>query len=55
MYDILHIVSNGSITLPRTGKILVMGHDLLAQMRGICLFKSSPCRTRCGGGREKLH
>ena len=55
MFDILHIVNNSLITLLRTGKILTMGYDLSARKRGIRLFKSSPCNTRCGKGRDKLH
>ena len=49
MLDILHIVSNSSITLLRAGKILVMDHDLSAR---ISLFESSPRNLRCGGGRD---
>ena len=45
MFDILHILGNSPITLQRTGKILVMDHDSSDQMRGICLFESSPCST----------
>ena len=55
MFDILHIVDNGSITLLRTSKILAMGHDPSARRRGICLFKSSPYSTRSGEGRDQLH
>ena len=55
MFDILHIVGNGSITLLGTSKVLAMGHDPSAQRRCIRLLKSSPCITRCGGGRDKLH
>ena len=55
LFDILHIVSNSSITLLRTGNILVMGHDLSSRRRGIHLFESSPCSTKCVGGRDKLH
>ena len=38
VFDILHIVGNSPITLMRTGKILAMGHDSSAGMRGIRLF-----------------
>ena len=55
MFDILHIVGNSPITLLRTGKILVMGHDPFVQRRGIHLFEHSSIRTRCGGGRYELH
>ena len=55
MFDILHILGNSLITLLRTGKTLAMGQDLSVQMREIRHFKSSPCSTRCGGGRDKLH
>ena len=54
-FDILHVVDNSPITLLRTGKILVMGHDLTTQRRGICIFESSPNHTRCGGGRDELN
>ena len=37
-FDILHIVSNNSISLLRTGKILAMDHDPSARRRDICLF-----------------
>ena len=52
---ILHILDNSPITLLRTDKILVVGHDPSARMRGIRLFESSSCNMRCGGGRDKLH
>ena len=55
MFDILHIVGNSLITLLRTGKILAMGHDPSARMRGIRMFESSPCSMRSGGGRDKRH
>ena len=55
VFDILHIVGNSPITLLRASKILVMGHDPTAQMRGIRLFESSPNHTRCGGSRDELH
>ena len=55
IFDILHILGNSSITLLRTGQILAMDHDLSVLRRDICLFESSPCNTRCGGGRDKLH
>ena len=42
MLDIFHIVGNSPITLLRTCKILVMGHDPSAQRRGLRLFESSP-------------
>ena len=53
--DILHILGNSLITLLRIGKILAMGHDPSVRRRGILLFESSPCITRCGGGRDKLY
>ena len=55
VFDILHIVGNSPITLLRTSKIMVMGHDPTAQMRDIRLFESSPNYTRCGGSRDELH
>ena len=55
VFDILHILENSSITLLRTGKILVMGYNPSTRRRGIRLFESSPCSTGCGGGRDKLH
>ena len=55
MFDILHIADNSPITLLRTGKILVMGHDPSGRRRGIRLFESSPSRMRCGKGRDELH
>ena len=55
VFEILHIGCNGSITLLRAGKILVMDHDPSSRMRGICLLESSPCSLRSGGGRDKLH
>ena len=55
MFDILHILDNSLITLLRTGKVMAMGHDPFARRRNICLFQSSSCSTRCGGGRDKLH
>ena len=55
VFDILHIVDNSPFTLLRAGKILVMGHDSSTRRRGIRLFESSPCNTRSGGGRDKLH
>ena len=54
MFDILHILDNSPITLLRTGKILVMGHDSSTQRRCIRLFEGSPCITRYGGGKDKL-
>ena len=54
MFNILHIGRNGSITLLRAGKILVIEHDPSSQRRGIFLLKSSPCSPRSGGGRDKL-
>ena len=42
MFDILHIVGNYPITLLKTGKILVMGHDPSARRRDIRIFESSP-------------
>ena len=53
-FDILHIVRNSPITLLRSGKILEKDHDPSHRRRGICLFKSGPRNSRCGG-REKLH
>ena len=55
MFDILHILGNSPITLLRTVKILVTGFDSFAQRRGMLIFESSPCITRCGDGRDKLH
>ena len=55
VFDILHIIGNSPIILLRIGKILVMGHDLFAQRRGIRPFESSLSRTRCGGSRDELH
>ena len=55
MFDILHIGYNGSITLLRVGKILVMDHDLSSRRRGICLLESSPHKLRSSRGRDKLH
>ena len=55
MFDILHILDNSLITLLRTGKVLAKGHDPSTLRRDKCLFESSPCSTRCGGGRDKLH
>ena len=55
MFDILHIFGNSLITLLRTNKIMAMDHDPSTRRRGIRLFKSSPCNTRCDGGRDKLH
>ena len=55
MFDILHILGNSPSTLLRIGKILAIGHDLSVQRRDIHLFESSPCSTRCGGGRDKPH
>ena len=55
MFDVLHILSNSSITLLRTSKVLVKGHDPSLRRRGIGFFESSPCSTRCGGGRDQLH
>ena len=55
VFDILHMLGNSLITLLRTSKILVMGHDPFARMKGIRLFKSSPCNMRCGGDKDKLH
>ena len=55
MFDILHIVGNRPITLLRTGKILAMGHNPSVRRRGIRIFESSSCSTRCGGGRDKLY
>ena len=49
------IVSNSSIILLETSKILGMGHDPSAQRRGMHLFESSPCNTRYGGGRDKMY
>ena len=54
LFDILHMVGNSLVTLLRTSKILVMDHDPSARRRGILLFESSLCSTRCGGGRDKL-
>ena len=54
-FDILHIVGNSPITLLRTGKILAMGQDPSTRRRCIHLFESSPCSTRRGRGRDKLH
>ena len=55
VFDFVHVVDNGLITLLRTGKILVMSHDPSARWGGIRLFKNGPCCLRCGGSREKLH
>ena len=55
MFDILPILGNSSITLLRTDKILATGHNSSMRRRDIRLFESSPCNTRCGGGRDKLH
>ena len=55
VFDILHIVGNTAITLLRTGKILAISHDSFVGRKGIRLFESSPCSTRCSGGRNKLH
>ena len=55
VFDIMHIVSNSPITLMRTDKILMMNHDPSTRRRGKRLFESSPCSTRCGGGKDKLH
>ena len=54
MFDILHVLCNGSITLLRTGKILVMDHDSSVGGRDICLLEGGPRSLRCGGG-EKLY
>ena len=55
MFDILRIGGDNPITLLRTSKILVIGHDpSTRRRRGIHLFKSSPGSTRCGGGRDEL-
>ena len=53
MFNILHLFCNGSITLPRTEKILAMDHDPFMGGRGICLPNGGPCSLRCGGGGEK--
>ena len=55
MFDILHVFCNGSSTLSRTDKIMVIDHDPSLGGRGICLLKGGPCISRCGGGGEKLH
>ena len=55
MFDILQILYNSLITLLRTGKVLVMGHDSSARRRDKCLFESNPCSMRCVGCRDKLH
>ena len=55
MFDILHVFCNGSSTLLRTGKLLVMDHDPFARGRSICLFEGGPRSPRCGGGGEKLY
>ena len=55
MFDILHVFSNGLITLLRTRKFLVMDYDPSAGGRGICLLEGGPHIPRCGGGGEKLH
>ena len=55
VFDILHIVGNSPITLLRIGKIMEMGQDPFVRRRDIRLFESSPCNTRSGGGRDKLH
>ena len=55
VFDILHILSNSSITLLRTNKIMTMGHDPSARRTGLRLFESRPCSTRCSGSRDKLH
>ena len=55
VFNILHILENSSIALLRTGKILAMGYNPSTRRRGIRLFESSPCSTRCGGSRDKLH
>ena len=55
MFDILHVVCNGSSTLLRTGKILAIDHDPSTRGRGICLLEGGPHNLRCGGGGEKLH
>ena len=54
MFDILHVLCNGLITLLRVSKILAMGHDPSARGRGICLQEGDPHSPRCGGGGEKL-
>ena len=55
VFDILYVFCNGLSTLLRTGKILVMDHDLSAGERDICLLKGGPHSPRCGRGGEKLH
>ena len=55
VFDILHVLCNGLITLLRIGKILAINHDPPAGGRGVCLLEDSPHYPRCGGGRDKLH
>ena len=55
MFDILHVLCNGLITLLRIAKILVIDHDLSSGGRGICLLEGGPRNPRYGGGGEKLH
>ena len=55
VFDTLHVLCNGPITLLRTGKILEMDNDLSSRGRGICLLKGDPRSPRCGGGGKKLH
>ena len=55
VFDIFHVFCNGSITLPRTSKILAMDHDPSAGGRCICLLEGGPRSLRYGGGGEKLH
>ena len=54
VFDILHVLCNGLITLLRTRKIMVMDHDSSAGGRDICLLEGGPRSLRCGGG-EKLY
>ena len=55
VFDILHVLCNGPITLLRTSKILAMDHDPSMGGRGICLLEGDLSSPRCGGGGEKLH
>ena len=39
VFDILHVLCNGPITLLRTGKILAMDHDPSIGGKGVCLSR----------------
>ena len=47
MFDILHVVCNGLITLLRTSKILAIDHDQSVGGRDICLLEGGPRNPRC--------